>query len=138
MVKHDIERGIKPHLEGLIDRFPAVGLLGPRQVGKTTLGLAIAESLPNLRGERAHYLDLELQSDRARLSDPELYLSQYEDRLVILDEIHRVPEIFQTLRGLIDQRRRKGKRGRQFLLLGSASIELLRQSAETLAGRIGK
>ena len=136
MVEHDIERGIRVHLEGLIDRFPAVGLLGPRQVGKTTLGLAIAESLPNLAGERAHYLDLELQSDRARLSDPELYLSQYEDRLVILDEIHRVPEIFQTLRGLIDQRRRKGKRGRQFLLLGSASIELLQQSAETLAGRI--
>ena len=136
MVEHDIERGIRVHLEGLIDRFPAVGLLGPRQVGKTTLGLAIAESLPNLAGERAHYLDLELQSDRARLSDPELYLSQYEDRLVILDEIHRAPEIFQTLRGLIDQRRRKGKRGRQFLLLGSASIELLQQSAETLAGRI--
>ncbi len=109
-----------------------MGLLGPRQVGKTTLALALAEEA---RG-RAVYVDLELPSDRAKLSEPELYLAQHEDKLVILDEIHRLPGIFATLRGLIDQRRRKGRREGQFLLLGSASIDLLKQSAESLAGRI--
>ena len=84
----------------------------------------------------ALYLDLELPSDRAKLIEPELYLAQHQERLVIFDEIHRLPDIFATLRGLIDQRRRKGKRNGQFLLLGSASIDLLQQSAETLAGRI--
>ena len=82
------------------------------------------------------YLDLESPSDRARLSDPELYLSDHEDRLVILDEVHRVPDLFQSLRGLIDRGRRHGRRTGRFLLLGSASIDLLRQSGETLAGRI--
>ena len=88
--------------------------------------------------ERDHalYLDLELPSDRAKLADPELYLSSHEDKLVILDEIHRTPGIFQILRGLIDRRRRKGIKVGQFLVLGSASMDLLRQSAETLAGRI--
>jgi predicted AAA+ superfamily ATPase len=79
---------------------------------------------------------LELPSARAKLTDPELYLSQHAERLVILDEIHRLPGIFETLRSLIDQRRRKGNRNCHFLLLGSASIDLLHQSAETLAGRI--
>jgi predicted AAA+ superfamily ATPase len=83
-----------------------------------------------------HYLDLELPSDRAKLTDAELYLSQHPERLVILDEIHRLPGIFETLRSLIDQRRRKDKRNCHFLLLGSATIDLLQQSAETLAGRI--
>ena len=87
-------------------------------------------------GGTALYLDLELPSDRAKLSDPELYLNQHEDRLVIVDEIHRLPGLFETLRSLIDRRRRKGSRSRHFLLLGSASIDLLHQSAETLAGRI--
>ena len=82
------------------------------------------------------YLDLEDTDDREKLSIPALFLKQYEDRLVVLDEIHRVPELFQTLRGLIDQGRRKGKRTGQFLILGSASIDLLRQSGESLAGRI--
>ena len=109
-----------------------MALLGPRQVGKTTLAHSLADEL----GEQALYLDLELPSDRAKLTDAELYLSQHEERLVILDEIHRVPGIFETLRSLIDQRRRKGKRNCHFLLLGSASIDLLQQSAETLAGRI--
>src|SRR5262249_10518535 len=81
-------------------------------------------------------VDLELPSDRVKLSDPELYLGQHEDRLVILDEIYRLPDIFKTLRGLIDRRRRQGIRSGQFLLLGSASIDLLQQSSETLAGRI--
>jgi predicted AAA+ superfamily ATPase len=112
--------------------FPAVALLGPRQVGKTTLALDLAEEL----GEGSVYLDLELPSDRAKLVDAELYLRRHEEKLVILDEIHRLPGIFQTLRGLIDQRRRKGRRSCHFLLLGSASMELMQQSAETLAGRI--
>ncbi len=127
-----IERTVRPIILGLLTRFPAVGLLGPRQVGKTTLALSLADEWKG----RAVYLDLELPSDRAKLSDPELYLGQHEDRLVILDEIHRLPDIFRTLRSLIDKRRRKGGRGGQFLLLGSASVELLQQSAESLAGRI--
>jgi predicted AAA+ superfamily ATPase len=127
-----IPRLVQPKVAQLLEQFPAVALLGPRQVGKTTLALSLAETL----GESALYLDLELPSDRAKLSDPELYLNQHEDRLVILDEIHRVPGIFETLRSLIDRRRRKGNRSRHFLLLGSASIDLLQQSAETLAGRI--
>jgi len=127
-----IERTVKPVVLGLLTRFPAVGLLGPRQVGKTTLALSLADEWKG----RAVYLDLELPSDRAKLSDPELYLGQHEDRLVILDEIHRLPDIFRTLRSLIDKKRRQGGRGGQFLLLGSASVELLQQSAESLAGRI--
>jgi len=127
-----IPRLVQPRVAQLLEEFPAVALLGPRQVGKTTLALSLAEAL----GESALYLDLELPSDRAKLSDPELYLNQHEDRLVILDEIHRVPGIFATLRSLIDRRRRKGNRSRHFLLLGSASMDLLHQSAETLAGRI--
>jgi uncharacterized protein len=127
-----IERRSKPRIRAALNRFPAVAILGPRQVGKTTLALSLADEM----GKQALYLDLELPSDRAKLSDPELYLSEHEDHLVILDEIHRLPGIFQTLRSIIDRRRKKGKRNRQFLLLGSASIDLLNQSAETLAGRI--
>lgn len=129
-----IQRNAKARLFELLGRFPAVALLGPRQVGKTTLTLSLTEGQTS--GIPPVYLDLELASDRAKLADPELYLTEHEDRLVILDEIHRFPGIFQTLRGLIDRRRRKGKRTGQFLLLGSASINLLQQSAETLAGRI--
>jgi predicted AAA+ superfamily ATPase len=82
------------------------------------------------------YLDLESTADRAKLSDVELYLRDHEDRLVIFDEVHRVPDLFRSLRGLIDRGRRKGKRAGRFLLLGSASMDLLRQSGETLAGRV--
>jgi len=127
-----LQRAANTRLIRLLGLFPAVALLGPRQVGKTTLALSLATEAD----KSVLYLDLELPSDRAKLADPELYLSDYEDRLVILDEIHRLPGIFQTLRGLIDRRKRKGKRTGQFLLLGSASIDLLQQSAETLAGRI--
>lgn len=127
-----IPREAKSKLLDLLHRFPAVALLGPRQAGKTTLALSLEEQ-PE---PRALYLDLELPSDRAKLSDPELYLSQHRDRLVILDEIHRLPGIFQTLRSVIDRGRRTGRRVNQFLLLGSASIDLMHQSAETLAGRI--
>ena len=86
--------------------------------------------------QRSVYLDLESDADRAKLSDPVLYLSRYYDELVILDEVHRLPALFQNLRGLIDQHRRRGKRHGSFLLLGSAAIDLLRQSGESLAGRI--
>ena len=125
-----IDRRLRPRLLSLIEDYPAVALLGPRQVGKTTLALDIANDIESI------YLDLESAADRAKLSDPELYLADHEDKLVILDEIHRVPELFQSLRGLIDRGRRKGKRARRFLLLGSASMDLLQQSGETLAGRI--
>lgn len=111
-------------------RQAAVALLGPRQVGKTTLALEIAKRRPSV------YLDLEDPADRAKLADPDLYLSSQEDKLVILDEIHRVPELFQPLRGIIDRGRRTGKGTGRFLILGSASIELLKQSGESLAGRI--
>lgn len=116
-------------IEGL-SRQAAVALIGPRQVGKTTLAHEVAERQDSI------YLDLETPQDRAKLTEPILFLQKYEDKLVILDEIHRAPEIFQSLRGLIDQGRRKGKRYGRFLILGSATIDLLRQSGESLAGRI--
>ncbi len=125
-----IKRSIYLKVEKALARQAAVALIGPRQVGKTTLALDIAES------RSAVYLDLEAREDREKLRNPDLFLSRNEDRLVILDEIHRVPELFQTLRGLIDQGRRKGLRTGRFLILGSASIDLLNQSGETLAGRI--
>ena len=125
-----IARRSQAQLHNLLAEYPAVALLGPRQVGKTTLALEIADA------EDSVYLDLESPADRARLTDPELYLADYEDRLVILDEVHRLPGLFQSLRGLIDRGRRRGKRAGRFLLLGSASMDLLRQSGETLAGRI--
>lgn len=125
-----IERQIVTTLTELIDTNPAVALIGPRQVGKTTLALAFAEERQSI------YLDLESDADRAKLSEPELYLEQHTDKLVILDEVHRLPNLFQNLRGLIDRGRRAGRRWGQFLLLGSASIDLLKQSGETLAGRI--
>ena len=109
---------------------PAVALLGPRQVGKTTLALEIG------RNHNALYLDLESEQDRARLAQPELYLADHQDKLVILDEVHRLPGLFPVLRGMIDRGRRAGQRAGRYLLLGSASFDLLKQSGETLAGRI--
>lgn len=125
-----IKRRIKHQVTEALDRQAAVALIGPRQVGKTTLAQEVAEE------QDALYLDLEDSDDRGKLSSPALFLNQYEDRLVVLDEIHRVPELFQTLRGVIDQGRRRGRRTGRFLILGSASIDLLRQSGESLAGRI--
>jgi len=116
-------------IEKALSRQAAVALIGPRQVGKTTLAQDIADGRPSI------YLDLENIADRGKLENPDLFLEQHEDELVVLDEIHRVPEIFGSLRGIIDRGRRKGKRTGRFLILGSAAIELLRQS-ETLAGRI--
>lgn len=110
--------------------MPAVVLLGPRQSGKTTLALAIAATRPST------YLDLESVADRARLAEPALYFADHAGELVILDEIHRAPGLFEALRGVIDQGRREGRGAGRFLLLGSAAIDLLAQSGETLAGRI--
>lgn len=125
-----IERRLTAHVAELLARQPAVALLGPRQVGKTTLALELAEGRPSI------YLDLESDADLAKLAEPELYLAQHEDELVVLDEVHRVPGLFRNLRGLIDRGRRRGRRAGRFLLLGSASMDLLRQSGESLAGRI--
>jgi predicted AAA+ superfamily ATPase len=121
-----ITRRLEPEVSALLGQSPAVALIGPRQAGKTTLALMLAEGRP------ASYLDLESPSDRARLAEPELYLADHEEELVILDEIHRAPAIFEALRGTIDRGRRPGR----YLLLGSAAIDLLAQSGETLAGRI--
>jgi predicted AAA+ superfamily ATPase len=84
-------------VQDALSRQAAVALIGPRQVGKTTLAHTIADQMASI------YLDLEAREDREKLSDPALFLRNYEDRLVILDEIHRVPELFPALRGLIDQ-----------------------------------
>jgi len=127
---------LKRHLKAVIvDRlhdFPGVVLLGPRQVGKTTMAREIARS----RGSRALYLDLERPSDRGRLADADAYLRAQAGRLVVIDEIHRAPHLFEILRGIIDDRRAAGQRAGQFLLLGSASLDLMRQASESLAGRI--
>lgn len=127
-----IERRFKQQLVGELERFPVVAILGPRQVGKTTLALDLqgASQRPSV------YLDLERPSDLARLGEPELYLRSQAGKLVILDEIQRVPGLFPLLRSLVDERRRAGERAGHFLILGSASPELLRQSSESLAGRI--
>ncbi|WP_143962542.1 ATP-binding protein [Litoribacter populi] len=127
-----INRYIALEIADLLQDFPAVAILGPRQVGKTTLAQDAAE---NLDGD-AIYLDLESPSDRTKLEDPEAYFEFHEGRLVILDEIQRMPELFSILRGVIDRRRKKGFRSGQFLILGSASLELIKQSSESLAGRI--
>ena len=119
---------------------PAVVMLGPRQAGKTTLALRVAEHVAKLglsgRQSGSLYLDLESPSDRQKLTDPEAYLSHHAEKLVILDEVQQMPALFQVLRGLIDQGRRQGQGAARFLLLGSATGELLRQSSESLAGRV--
>lgn len=121
------DRQIIPLLEEYLSIFPAVGLLGPRQVGKTTL----VKNLQLKKG--AVYIDLEKASDRAKLLDAELFLRDLADKTVILDEIQLMPELFAALRSLIDEQRDAGR----FILLGSASPDLIRKSADSLAGRIG-
>lgn len=117
-------------VQSALEDQAAVVLLGPRQVGKTTLALDVASERPSV------YLDLEREADRQILTEPDLYLDEQAGKLVILDEVQQMPGLFKTLRGQIDQRRRAGFRTGQFLLLGSASNVLLQQSAESLAGRV--
>ena len=123
-----IPRYLQGQIEDSLAKYPAVGLVGPRQVGKTTLAKAIQAHTK----QKAVYIDLELPSDHTKLRDAELYLGQFSDRLVIIDEIQRMPSLFPLMRALIDQRRTAGR----FFLLGSASPDLIRQVSETLAGRI--
>ena len=138
-----IPRILRDRVKEYLDIFPAVGLLGPRQVGKTTLARSLAETGPEqtsgdlIPTSPGLYLDLESPSDLARLTEGSGYLRDIRDRLVVLDEIHRAPELFRELRGIIDRRIWRGENTGQFLILGSASMQLMRQSSESLAGRIG-
>jgi len=125
-----IPRLAKAVAEKALSLQPAVVLLGPRQVGKTTLALDIARSFDSV------HLDLERPQDRQILDEPELYLTEQTGRLVVIDEVQLMPDLFAVLRHQIDQRRQAGHRSGQFLLLGSASNTLLHQSAESLAGRV--
>lgn len=127
------ERLIHQRLNELLTQFPAVALLGSRQVGKTTLAFAQKDIHPDVV-----YLDLELPSAQRQLDDPEAFFLAHPNQLVILDEVQRLPGIFSILRGVIDQRRRHGEAAGQFLLLGSASGVLLQQSSESLAGRVAQ
>ena len=130
MAQHErmmIDRISRSAVSVALEHFPVAAILGPRQCGKTTLAKQLLDGYG-----KSIYLDLELESDRRKLDEPEFYLKQNEDRLVCLDEIQRMPDLFPLLRALIDQKRVPGR----FLILGSASQDLLRQSTETLAGRI--
>ncbi len=122
-----LNRQLQPLIERRLSQTPAVVLLGPRQVGKTTLARTIAAQHPN-----ALVLDLERESDRAAIQQPELFFAAHRDRLLVLDEVQLAPDLFAALRPEIDADRRAGR----FLLLGSASGDLLRQSGESLAGRV--
>lgn len=123
----EVKRIISNEFEEYLQLFPATGIIGPRQVGKTTLARQMAGLGDFL------YLDLESQSDRDKLEDPVYFLSQFSERCVILDEIQFMPQLFSALRGIIDENRRPGR----FIILGSASPHIIRNSADTLAGRIG-
>jgi len=125
-----IDRRHRQSIEDALERQAGVVLLGPRQVGKTTLAQEIAETRDAL------YLDMERSTDRRILEEPDLYLDEQMGRLVVIDEVQLMPDLFKALRGQIDRRRRNGFRTGQFLLLGSASDTLLHQSAESLAGRV--
>ena len=122
-----IHRQLSDTVRNRLDSNPIVALLGPRQCGKSTLARSILQTIPG-----SIYLDLELPSDLRKLNEPELFFKLVGDKLICLDEIRRVPELFPVLRSVVDARGRVG----QFLVLGSASPTLIRQSSESLAGRI--
>ncbi|MBS1605215.1 MAG: ATP-binding protein [Bacteroidetes bacterium] len=125
-----ITRRLEYKIREALNRSPSVALLGPRQVGKTTIALNISETIPSI------YLDLENRLDLEKVRDIVAFHEDNLDKLIILDEVQRLPEVFSPLRGIIDKERRKGNKFGQFLFLGSASIDLLQQSSESLAGRI--
>lgn len=124
------KRHIQSSVQTLLGQNAAVALMGPRQVGKTTLALEIARQQPSV------YLDLESPRDLVMLNDIEAFCDLHQGKLIVLDEVQRLPGLFAPLRSIIDKRRRAGHKHGQFLLLGSASISLLQQSSESLAGRI--
>lgn len=125
-----IKRRLEWKINEMLSRSASVAVLGPRQIGKTTLALDISETTPSV------YLDLEDRLDLQRISDITAFHDENRDKLIIMDEVQRMPEVFTSLRGIIDKERRRGNRNGQFLFLGSASIDLLQQSGESLAGRI--
>lgn len=125
-----LDRIIEHKIREALERSPSVVLTGPRQIGKTTLAISISKTIPSV------YLDLEDRLDLEKVRDIAAFHSENKDKLIILDEVQRLPEIFAQLRGLIDKQRRKGNKTGLFLFLGSASLELLQQSSESLAGRI--
>ncbi|MGJ7032073.1 ATP-binding protein [Niabella hirudinis] len=125
-----IKRRLETELPKILKRSASVALMGPRQVGKTTLALDVTASTP------AIYLDLEDPLGLEKIKDVAAFYAANTDKLIILDEVQRTPEIFTQLRGIIDRERRKGNKTGLFLFLGSASLDLLRQSGESLAGRI--
>ena len=123
-----IDRLNSPYLIQLLQEVPVVAVTGARQTGKTTM-------VQNLESEivrELRYLDLEFPEDQSKLQDPVLYLEHYSDQCIVLDEIHRMPELFPVLRSLVDRDRKPGR----FIILGSASPDLLRDSSESLAGRV--
>jgi uncharacterized protein len=122
-----IQRELQETIASSLKKYPVVGLIGSRQAGKTTLAKIISQAYP-----QSVYIDLELPSDLNKLQSPELYLRQFTTKLVIIDEIQRMPDLFPLIRALVDQRRVGGR----FLILGSASPELIRHASESLAGRI--
>lgn len=122
-----VQRQIFSEINNYLLHFPAVVILGPRQCGKSTLAKHITK-----QNDNSVYLDLEKRSDVSRLSNPEMFFRLNRDKLICLDEIQKVPELFSDLRSIIDENSRNG----QFLILGSASRDLIKQSSESLAGRI--
>jgi predicted AAA+ superfamily ATPase len=127
-MSESLQRNAHQEVKKLLQQFPAVVLVGARQIGKTTL----AKSLSKVLDKETIYLDLELPSDLAQLQNPELFLKQHQDKCVILDEVQREKSLFPIIRSLIDQHRVPAR----FILLGSASPELIRDSSESLAGRV--
>ena len=132
MNRSDLKRNIEQNVRIRLGDMPAVVLLGPRQVGKTTLARKLAS---DWRGD-ALYLDMERPADRRKLDDADSYLRSQQGKLVVIDEIHRVPHLFEVLRGIIDDWRAAGLRSGHFLLLGSAALDLMQQASESLAGRV--
>ena len=121
-----IARLIEKDLRKALNRSPVVAILGPRQSGKSTTAKLLLNEISSV------YLDLQNRVDRNKLIEPELFFDRFRDQLICLDEIQLFPEFFSVLRSEVDKDRRPGR----FLILGSASRDLIKQSTESLAGRI--